>query len=163
MTQACRNWSQTRFGLPEMPSPCRAWRCAIASRLSSGIASSNPSPMTCGAIRGDTMTARIHGTVGQRIETIDRLAQDEFRAIGESSGDRVVANFDASLGVHARHRRIVELAAMARLAHSTGPAAVPGTESRINSPTGASTFCAFSTLAVRHVHPGYGNSHMRGR
>ena len=70
------------------------------------------------------------------------------------------ANFDASLGVPATAALLSW--PPARLAHSTGPAAVPGTGSRINSPTGVRRSAHSRPLAVRRPSRVW-QPHMRGR
>ena len=55
------SWSQTMLGRPEMPSPSRSSGSARARRVSSGTASSRPSPTRCGPTRGDIITSGASG------------------------------------------------------------------------------------------------------
>ena len=53
--------SGTRLIRPEMPSPSASSGSAAARTEASGIASSNPTPITCGASRGEIITSSPNG------------------------------------------------------------------------------------------------------
>ena len=53
--------SQTEFNLPLIPSPSASSGSAQSRSTSSGIASSSPKPLMCGAVRPDSRRSSAHG------------------------------------------------------------------------------------------------------